>query len=39
MSNWSQPFTVDIDATDTGISNVLSQVDNEGVEHVVAYAT
>ena len=36
--NWSQPFTIDTDASDTGIGAVLSQVDNEGVEHVFVYA-
>ena len=39
MPNWSQPFVIDTDASDTGIGAVLSQVDAEGVEHVVAYAS
>jgi len=39
MLNWSQPFTIDTNASDIGISVVLSQVDSEGVEHVVAYVS
>ena len=39
MPNWLQPFTIDTDASDTGIGAVLSQVDDKGVEHVVAYAS
>ena len=39
MPNWSQPFIIDTDDSDTGIGAVLSQVDDEGVEHVVAYAS
>lgn len=37
--NWSQPFVINTGASDTGIWAVLSQVDAEGVEHVVAYAS
>ena len=36
MPNWSRPFIINTDASDTGIGAVLSQVDDEGVEHVVA---
>lgn len=39
MPNWSQPFIIDIDATDTGVGAVLSQVDQEGIEHVIAYGS
>ena len=40
MPNWLQPLIIDTDACDTGIIGaVLSQVDAEGVEHVVAYAS
>ena len=39
MVNWSQPFVIDTDASDTGRAAVHSQVDAEGVEHVVAYAS
>ena len=39
MPNWLQPFIIDTDANDAGIGAVLSQVDKEGIEHVVAYAS
>ena len=39
MPNWSQPFIIDTDSSDTGIGAVLSQVDTQGVEHAVAYAS
>ena len=39
MPNWSQPFVIDTNASDTGIGAVLSQVDAERVKHVVAYAS
>ena len=39
MPNWSQSFIIDTNASDTGIEAVLSQVDTQGVEHVVAYAS
>ena len=39
MPNWLQPFIINTDASDTGIGAVLSQVDAEGVVHVVSYAS
>ena len=39
MPNWSQPFIIDTDASDAGIGAVLSQVDHEGIEHVIAYGS
>ena len=38
MLNCAQPFIIDTDASDAGIGTVLSQLDKEGNEHVVAYA-
>ena len=39
MPNWTQPFIIDTDASDAGIGAVLSQLDKEGNEHVVAYVS
>ena len=39
MPNWSRSFIIDTDASDISIGTVLSQVDDEGVEHVFAYAS
>ena len=35
----TKSFILDTDASDTGIEAVLSQMDDDGVEHVVAYAS
>ena len=39
MPNWSQPFIIDTDASVVGIGAVLSQVDEEGIEYVIAYGS
>ena len=38
LLDWSQPFLLDTDASDTGICAVLSQV-QDAKEHVIAYAS
>ena len=35
--NFSLPFTLQVDASDVGVGAVLSQPDEEGMEHPVAY--
>ena len=37
--NFSKPFILDTDASNTGIGGVLSQLDETGSEHVIAYAS
>ena len=37
--NFNQPFLLDTDASNSGIGTVLSQIGEEGWEHVVAYAS
>ena len=37
--NFSRPFILDTDASDTGIGAVLSQIDDNGMERVVAYGS
>ena len=39
LPNWSRSFMLDTDASDTGIGAVLSQLQEEGSECVVAYAS
>ena len=39
MPIWSKPFIIDTDACDSGIGAVLSQIDENGMEHVVCYAS
>ena len=38
-SDYSKPFLLDSDASDNGIRAVLSQLDDEGNGHVIAYAS
>ena len=35
--NFSLPFTLQVDASDVGVGAVLSQIDEEGMDHPVAY--
>ena len=39
LPNWSKAFVLDTDASETGISAVLSQVQEDGSECVIAYAS
>lgn len=37
VPDWTKPFIIDMDASETGIGAVLSQCDTSGNEHVIAY--
>ena len=39
FSDFSQPFSLDTDASATGLGAVLSQVGGDGKEHVIAYGS
>jgi len=39
MPDWTKPFIIDTDASETVIGAVLSQCDTDGIEHVITYAS
>ena len=38
-NDYSQPYILDTDISDTGIGAILSQEDDQGQEKVIAYAS
>ena len=39
LPDWSRPSVLDTDASDVGIGAVLSQIHQDGTEHVICYAS
>ena len=37
--NWNNKFILQVDASNRGLGGILSQIDLEGLEHPIAYAS